>query len=225
MTCATCDLHSARALVVRDYLEYKPESGRSALYPQGTLPESLKRALFEASHRETLKHMRRLPLWAWLVVLCGLAAIGAGALLDSGSYLQAVSVELGAAALLLVPIILAERSLVDALAKRADEAAAIQRTEQFLQLDELWKDFGQALEAKKPPDINPERLGRMLDADGWSGTKTIESYAFWTKNGRLLAVPLDLKPLPRGMVRGVMRTAGWSPDRLVDLWRVAASEQ
>jgi hypothetical protein len=118
--------------------------------------------------------MRRLPLWAWLVVLVGLATIGAGALFDNGSYLQAVSVELGATALLLVPIILAERSLVDTLAKRADEAAAIQRMEQFLQLDELWKDFGQALEAKKPPHIDPERLGRMLDVDGWSATKTRE---------------------------------------------------
>ena len=166
--------------------------------------------------------MRRLPLWAWLVVLAGLAAIGAGALFDDGSYLQAVSVELGATALLLVPIILAERSLVDTLAKKADEAAAIQRTEQFLQLDELWKDFGQALGAK-PPHIDPEHLGRMLDMDGWSATKTRERYAFWAKNGRLLAVPLDLQPLPRGVVRGVMRTAGWSPERTEELSNATAS--
>jgi hypothetical protein len=166
--------------------------------------------------------MRRLPLWAWLVVLVGLATIGAGALFDNGSYLQAVSVELGATALLLVPIILAERSLVDTLAKRADEAAAIQRMEQFLQLDELWKDFGQALEAKKPPHIDPERLGRMLDVDGWSATKTRERYTFWAKDGRLLAIPLDLRPLPRGVARGVRRIAGWSHDRTEELWNATA---
>ncbi len=162
--------------------------------------------------------MRKLPLWAWLIVLSGLVTIGVGALFHEGSYLQAVSVQLGATALLLVPIILAERSIVNTLAKKADEAAAVQHTEQFLHFDEMWRDFGQALEPKpKSPVIDPDQLERMLGMDGWSMTKVRDRYALWAKNGRLLAVPLDMQPLPRGVVRGVIRVAGWSRDRTEEL--------
>jgi len=166
--------------------------------------------------------MRRLPMWAWLVGLFGLALVVSGAFLNDGSYRQAVTLQIGSVALLLVPIVFIERNIEKSLEEKIEDTVAIEQTARFEQLGEMWRDFGQALDKEKLPTVSPDRMLRMLGADGWRESRRTGGHVVVTKEDVRIAIPESFDELARGVVRGVMRKAGWHRERFDRLYESTA---
>jgi len=168
--------------------------------------------------------VRSLPGWAWLVFLAGVALLVGGAFVSDGTYVQSLMGQIGSAALLVIPIVLVERSIISTLRKRLEDAAAVNRTEEMIRFDDVVTHFEQVLTRPKPPPTAPGHLGRMLGAEGWTPRKSRDGYQLWAKDGRLFAVPFNSERLPRGVVLGVSRYVGWTPERFVERWNATRPE-
>lgn len=168
--------------------------------------------------------VKRLPLWAWLVATLGAAMLITGGFLDDGSYLQSLSVELGATVLLVIPIVIAERSIVATLRKRMDDVAAINRTEEYVRVDEFVRHWGQALGHPRLPGTEPGHLERMLGAEGWTPLKLRDGYRLWSLAGRVFAVPTQPGPVGRGVMLGACRYVGWNTERYIELWNATRAQ-
>ncbi|WP_146174638.1 hypothetical protein [Umezawaea tangerina] len=72
--------------------------------------------------------MKKVPAWAWFVFAFGSGLVGLGGFLPSDSYAQSASLQLGSVAMLLFPVVLAERALLSAFMDRVDDSIAIQES-------------------------------------------------------------------------------------------------
>lgn len=155
--------------------------------------------------------MRKLPVWAWGAAACGLAAIVAGGVIDD-SYAQNVLLQLGTAALLLVPILLAERSIGRRLSRQFDDHAVIRKAEAALHLDDMWRDFGQKMGGKVKA-VPLAEIERALAAGGWDHHRTLDGYRLWHKDTKNIAVPDSSDgPVPAPHVRMILRAMGLTED-------------
>lgn len=164
--------------------------------------------------------MKQVPIWAWAIAGCGVAAlVSAGVLGDS--YARDLVLQLGTAALLLVPILLAERSIGVRLTRQLDDLALVRRAESALDLDEIWKDFGQKLggQVSREP---LERLENLLAEHGWTCNHTVDGYRIWRDGEQGLALPdgpEDVIAAPH--VRAVLRALDMTPEDYVEWSRRA----
>lgn len=160
-----------------------------------------------------------------MILLGGIGAVIAGGFSYDGSYLQATLLQFGSTGLLLVPLLLIERSITLRWEARLDDEAAIQRTEQYFQLDEMWRDFGQKMKQPQRATVSAAQLGQMLTTDGWRYVKTARAYDLWRSGTDLLAMPKAADPLPQPVVRGVLRRAGWSDERFEQLLSMTTGDR
>lgn len=161
--------------------------------------------------------MKAMPKWAWAVVVAGGLMVIVAAFVPDGTYAQSVMVQLGSAAMLVAPIVLAERAITRALDRRFTEDAAVARAEDVMRIDDLVLHLSQSLDRWRPPPSTSDHLGRMLLLDGWRHRKDYGGYALWTKSSVTLAVPLGSGPLKRGTLFGILRDTGWTHDRYLEL--------
>ncbi|WP_146044297.1 hypothetical protein [Amycolatopsis sp. BJA-103] len=166
--------------------------------------------------------MKVMPVWAWTVLGLGLGLLLGAAWVADGTYAQSVMVQLGSAALLVAPIVLAEKAITEALRKRVDDDAAVRRTEDVARLHDMVRHFGLSLAAQPP--TTPYDLGRMLASDGWEYRKDHDGHAIWVKLDQKIAVPVDIALVPRGVILGIIRDAKWSNDQYVALHKSVVGE-
>jgi hypothetical protein len=154
-----------------------------------------------------------------LIFVGGLALLVAGGFIPNGTYAQSVAVEVGATALLVVPIVLAERAIVGTMRRRMDDALAITRTDEFVRVDNMLAQFGQTIGSKtRLPSTLPGQLSQMLELDDWSRVKVSDGHQLWNKGDLIFAVPLGKGPVSRGVLLGAMRYAGWTFEHAAELW-------
>lgn len=158
-----------------------------------------------------------MPVWAWTVLGLGLGLLVGGAWVPDGTYAQSVMVQLGSAALLVAPIVLAEKAITEALRKRVDDDAAVRRAEELARLHDMVRHIGLSLSAQ--PSSTPSELGSMLASDGWIYRRDYDGHAIWEKVDRKIAVPIGSTLVSRGVILGVIRDAGWSNDRYIELYQ------
>lgn len=155
--------------------------------------------------------MPDIPAWAWIVAVLGLGSVVLGGIVQP-SYAQDVLLQLGTAALLLVPILLAERSIGRRLSRQIDDRDAIRRAEAALELDDTWRDFGQKIGGR----IEPRPLGeleRVLSDLGWTRYRTLDNYRLWTNGMERVALPdTPGSPVAAPYVRSLLRTLDLSSD-------------
>jgi hypothetical protein len=97
--------------------------------------------------------VKRLPVWGWIVGIVGLGAVVGGAFAEG--YLQDVLLQFGTVAVLLVPLLLVERSISARLRQRIDDYEAVRRAEAVLDMDDMWRDFGMKLGGKQKDGYLP----------------------------------------------------------------------
>ncbi|MGW6934661.1 hypothetical protein ACWGE0_31690 [Lentzea sp. NPDC054927] len=143
---------------------------------------------------------KSIPPWAWFVFSLGSILIGVGGFLPSDSYGQAVALQIGSVAMLLVPVVVAERGILSAFAERVEDSLAIQESiieESASQAvdgsPEPVEETEPAPEKKPTGSRHPIKViaaieKRMLD-DGWEQRKR-GSHSVWEKDGQRIVVPL-----------------------------------
>lgn len=141
------------------------------------------------------------------------------------TYGRDVVLQLGGVALLLVPVLLVERSIAERLARESRASAAMQRTEMAIERDQFFRDYGQKLAHRWRP-IPREVIDDRLSADGWRRGRDARGYAIWGRAGETLAIPLGPQ-ISAPVVRSVVRATGWDTDGLADPdpWMAEADRQ
>jgi hypothetical protein len=150
--------------------------------------------------------MRGVPKWAWIVACGGLVATVAGAWAEG--YVQAVLLQVGTVAMFVVPVFLAERGISETIERQYDDLAAIKKAEGAVDLDDVWRDFGQKLGARTRP-APLTTLESELAAGGWSLGRSRSGYRIWVKDGQHIALPDNGEPVPAPIVRTTIRATGW----------------
>lgn len=166
--------------------------------------------------------MRMIPVWSVILGVVGLAAVASGAFFED-SYLRDILLQLGTAALLLVPILLAERSIGQRLARQADDYSVIQRIELSSERDEFFKDHGQKLRSKwtsQPRDL----VEAKLVEDQWIKDRKLSSYTIWRKGNAKLALSSEER-IPAPHMRALVRGAGWSDQDFAVPWSETREEK
>lgn len=166
--------------------------------------------------------MRMIPVWSWILGVLGLVAVTGGAFLGD-SYLQDVLLQLGTAALLLVPILVAERAIGQRLARQADDYAVIQRMELSSEREEYFKDYGQKLGSKwidQPRDL----IEAKLVEGKWIKDRKLNDYTIWRKGNAKLALSTQ-QQISGPHVRALIRAAGWSDEDFAVPWSDVPDEQ
>ena len=157
--------------------------------------------------------VKRIPAWAWLIAFAGLAAVVGGAFADG--YSQAVLLQLGTVALLLIPILLVERTISLRLRQTLDDRELIRRADAILDMDDMWRDFGQKLAGKLNHSFRMEEVESWMHESGWTKYRTFEDHTLWSHASRRLALPVPKDGmLPSPHVRLVVRRLGWTEDEL-----------
>lgn len=150
--------------------------------------------------------MLGVPLWGWIVACVGLAATVAGAWTEG--YAQAVLLQVGTVAMFVVPVYLAERGISQTIERQFDDLAAIRKSEGALDLDDVWRDFGQKLGARTKPTALTT-MESELAAGGWLLGRSRSGYRVWIKDGQRIALPDNGELVPGPIVRATIRAAGW----------------
>lgn len=152
--------------------------------------------------------MKSLPGWAWVIGVLSVVAVAGGAAIPP-SYVQDVVLQIGTAGLLLIPILLAERSIGQRLERTAADAAAVRYAEETVARDDMWRDFGQKMYGKIAP-VTLATIEGLLTEHGWRRHRDLDGHRLWQSRTRRLALPdLDAgAPLPSAHVRAVIRALG-----------------
>lgn len=158
--------------------------------------------------------MKGVPWWAWTAGAIGLGAVVAGGFVSG--YAQDVLLQVGTVALLLVPIVVAERAIQRSLRRQARDQAAIREVETAMSMDDMWKDFGQKVTRRT--EAQPLHLVEdELLASGWHLAGVHDGHRFWTNGDVRVALPEVGRPLHPAVVRMVVRRAGWR-DAHLERW-------
>lgn len=153
--------------------------------------------------------VKRLPVWGWIVGIVGLGAVVSGAFAEG--YLQDVLLQFGTVAVLLVPLLLVERSISARLRQRIDDYEAVRRAEVVLDMDDMWRDFGMKLGGKHQDGYPIDEVEAWMREAGWNSHRVVDDHTVWKSGDRLLALPTPIDGvLPAPHVRVVMRRLGWN---------------
>lgn len=170
--------------------------------------------------------LRTIPIWAWAVSCLGGASLVAGGFVSPSSYARDVLSNIGAALLLVVPLVAAERAIVAAIESGARERVAADLAEASVRMGEFFADFGERLASPRPmPPASAEAVEAMLLHSGWSPLSEVRGFRVWQSDGRMVAVPLDgASQLSYTVQRHVRRAVGWTDDEFLALYQAVGEE-